>query len=244
MKLLVVGDSHSLFWRGHSTVIDAPLDVPGLDILHFSAATAYGLGRPNSKYRWLLSKFLAKRKHSAFVLSFGEIDCRAHIVKYARANGVSVETEARRVAHRYLDTIRELQGPKPPPIILLAPPASTPSFSWSAMPTVGDETERNRATLAFTEVLEDAADENMRVVSILDEMIDATGRTAPGFLFDGVHVSQEAMPLMMHRLDAALASLGVARGTDPGSYNLACQPLAGPADDHAADRIGQGLVAA
>lgn len=228
MNLLVCGDSHSLFWRGHSTVRDAPLGIPGIDILHMSAATAYGLGRPDSKYRWLLKKRFDQKQHAAYALSFGEIDCRAHIVKYAQAKGVSVEVEARRVAHRYLDTIRELAGPTPPPIILLAPPASTPSFSWSAMPTVGTEHERNRATLTFTETLEDAPDPNIRVVSILDEMLDATYRTVSGFLFDGVHVSQDAMPLAMPRLESVLKHFSVQRPDEAGIYQLACQPVSRP----------------
>lgn len=220
-KILVIGDSHSLFWRGADTLKEAPFAAPGIDILHCAAATAFGLTRTDAKYRRVTEKAIhkARDQYAAVVLSFGEIDCRAHIVKHASGD---IEREAQRVADAYLAAIEGMRAwNRDCPIILFGPPASTPTarnFSWPAYPTVGTEAERNRVAKAFT----DRIKREYPTISLLDEMVDDDFATHDGVLFDGVHISARLFPLALKRLRVAIGPAWKPLGG--GNVTVACEP--------------------
>lgn len=220
--ILAFGDSHALIFRNRDTIFPTPCGTPGIDVLQCADATAYGFGRPDSKYLRLLEKAFHKQQYAAIIVSAGGIDCRAHIVARAKQKGASIEEEAANVARRYLAAIASARRYGDAPVIILSPAASTPVQEHPKWIVSGDILERNRATAAFRDTLR--SDPTVSVLDLLDLSLAPDGSTNAATLYDKIHVKCVYLPLLLATLRALLRLRSVEwaeRGG--GDFKICCQ---------------------
>jgi len=170
--IYVIGDSHAQFFtdlkpgewqeRGQFRAIwttDSAKRSP----------TAYGLVNPDSKSggrKWLFRALATVPTGSTVLLSYGEIDCRAHIVKESHLSLHDPIYHAWASALNYARVIEEIERDFGYDVWALAPPpVSADGTRW----TEGAHWERARAREAFIQALQA---QGVRVVSPMDLMLD------------------------------------------------------------------------
>jgi len=219
-RLLAIGDSHSCFWSGENQIkygVFSSYALSGVDIFHIGPITAHGLSTNGPAHIELiqLTDYLALHgsKYGCLIFSFGEIDCRCHIVKLAAQMGRSIEQVAEAAAHQYFEFIKELADRYHLPTVIWGPiPSSTlnkfhfnPSF-----PTVGSIVERNYASWVFNETLSALSAQFMLVahINVFESLVDATFITREEYLFDGCHLSNAFLQPAVAALRSALTKIG------------------------------------
>jgi len=136
------------------------------------------------------------------MLCFGEIDCRAHLLKQTEIQKRSLSEVVKECVERYTSVVREIMN-MGYEVLIWNVPASTrddlarvPEF-----PTYGSCAERNKVTGLFNHELERWCAANDAVfVSIFDQLVDENGLTKTEYYMDPVHLSQRAMPLVLEKL--------------------------------------------
>jgi hypothetical protein len=210
--IYVVGDSHVFFFSG----IDAPQRIPVQNpygvintassllpifrIYHVGPGLAYSLNRPGSsnqtveKIHYLLENGHIPQK-STVLLCFGEIDCRVHLAKEKWGDEDDLAID--RTVEAYLSMVKYLkqQGHQ---LLCWAPIASQRDDAPpnSEFPRSGNEVERNRITRRLGAKLREATGGDAIVLSIFEQLVTQEDRTQEGILYDGCHLSREALPLM------------------------------------------------
>lgn len=212
LRVAVIGESHSTFWWGYNS-INRPStpSFRNISVFHVSGATAFKSSKILLNIE--IDDFVAQSRPDLIVMSFGEIDCRAHVVKQAHLSGCSIAAAVENVVSSYVATVQGVLSKFGKPIICWAPPPSSPPehFMFNAkFPTAGSALERNYATRAFIERLREHFDGSKRVAvaSIFEKLISTSGEAKPDSLFDGCHVSQSYMPDAIDAVKAAAAKLG------------------------------------
>lgn len=134
------------------------------------------------------------------MLCFGEIDCRAHLLKQSVRRQKDIENTVKDCVDRYLKVILEIQ---------------TAGFSlmvWNVIPSIAKEIthtvkfpvygtceERNKITALFNLYLGNLCYRfRIPFISIFDKLVNDAGLTRTEFyLKDEQHLSQKAMPLAL-----------------------------------------------
>ena len=210
--IYVIGDSHVSALSGRNAVQESfPVEigegVAGIRTIRLGAVLAYNLVSLETRNKGRQKLFNVLRllpAGSRVVLLFGEIDCRAHLIKQAREQDRPLDTIVRNCVGRYVRVIREVKG-LGFRVGILAPFAS----SWDTVdpsiefPCFGTCVERNAVTRMFTEELNKKCERlGIPVISILDALTDRAGNTRRRFYMDGFHLSTRALPLLLPRLEA------------------------------------------
>jgi len=99
MRLISLGDSHSLF---------SFAGVDGVKIYWRGPVTMHRAARDGLLS--LIPKNYRATSKDILILSFGEIDCRAHLVKQARRNGRSAVQEADILCDRYYEALKRFSS--------------------------------------------------------------------------------------------------------------------------------------
>ena len=197
-RLVVIGDSHCKFWSGDDAIF-GPDRIPGVVTCHVGPALAWNLierssnTRAGVKVEGILRDLAAQSYDGWALLSFGEIDIRVHAVKHAANSGLDLALE--RLVDRYVAFILKARSIYPR-IALWGPGATQPEGAPPNLdfPANGSEKERNDATRMFTELLAARARAiGVPMLSLLPMLIAENGLTRPELLFDGCHISQQAM---------------------------------------------------
>lgn len=219
----VIGDSHVNFFSGNDQMTLRKLvDFPGGGInhcqdrkkyctLHVGPALAVHLDTYGStcmareKIDFLCKMFL--HDSTPVIFSFGEIDLRVHILKYAKARECGFQKIVDEVLEHYLDFLRNMKRKGYRPIVW-GPIASQPDDLCrydKNFPRYGRMLERNNATKYFTRRLENLCrEEHIGFLSIFNELIDANGCTKTNYYEDGCHLNQLAMPLFEKKMEQLL----------------------------------------
>ncbi|MBB4348727.1 discoidin domain-containing protein [Aliirhizobium cellulosilyticum] len=216
-RILAAGDSHSQFWSGYNNLSSERSVFEGVDLLHVGPATAYGLSKPGTATRAIekITDHLDRRReeYGCLLLSFGEIDCRVHIVRNAIINQTSLDAEVAKVVDRYLFAINSLVKKYDIPCIIWGPIPSSPPGKVNyhpSFPTVGGVLERNYAAKRFNELLAQKVGEGrIDHITIFDHLIDVGYVTKTEVLYDGCHLSNVVMPLAETELHKSLERLGL-----------------------------------
>src|SRR5688572_14786627 len=105
----VIGDSHVSLFSGKDQIVPT-WNEPHEDLLpqfrtyRLGAMLAYNLATERHEGRdKLFACIKTLPKNSKVLLCFGEIDCRAHLVKQARAQEKTLDDVARECAGRYAE---------------------------------------------------------------------------------------------------------------------------------------------
>ena len=185
-KIYCIGDSH----------VDLFKKLDYCEVISMSATLAYTLKDRIPSIYMQLNHYLEEQKPDDYCLLFvfGEIDIRAHLVKY---NNITECVE------RYVEALSIIakQGHK---VSVFGPIGSTrrKEKRWNIYPVVGDCVQRNCVAKQFDmELSEECKNNNLKYISILDQLIDEEGLTIEKYyLPDRIHLNCEALPLVEPKL--------------------------------------------
>lgn len=216
-----IGDSHASPFSGLGTKEDTYMipiypqlginNDPMFKAYRLGPATAYNLDNKLDIIKDILSKFVNKERDEV-MLVFGEIDMRIHVYNQVIERAfISKEKIIQEIADRYFNAVLKIKN-EGYNVIVLAPSAqsfATPESDYikdgfkypMEFPIVGTNKERNEYTKIFTEMLiQKGIENNIKVISILDEMLDENGETKPDLFMDYLHLSSIALPLIKSKL--------------------------------------------
>lgn len=183
LNIISLGDSHALFYKNLNK-IQAEWIGPAL---------AYNINQDkstnNTKNKIFNILNNADPDKTAFILTFGEIDIRVHVVKRVTIENISLEESVIRVAEKYIEMIEYIvgQGYK----VLINGIHTTASIYNPQVPCNGSTEERNTATLIFNSYLEKYCDSKyIPFMSLSDLVIDSeTLKTNEEYIKDGCHLN-------------------------------------------------------
>ena len=129
-------------------------------------------------------------------LCFGEIDIRNHIVFNSEKNNITLSEGIRICVDRYIKTILYFKN-KGLNVGVYAPPCS--SIGNQTPIDYGDVVLRNKMTIEFNDYLKFKCKENkIPYKDISKLMMLPDGTTDQKYIMDDIHLSQEAMPLLIN----------------------------------------------
>ncbi|WP_029621015.1 discoidin domain-containing protein [Pseudorhizobium marinum] len=223
-RILFVGDSHSKFWTGYNHMRAKESVFAGVDVLHVVGATAFNIGDEQSTAQ-VSAKLEALyreqgERYGCVVFCFGEIDCRVHAVKNAIKSSTSIADQVKSIVSRYFDFVQNFSNRYQVPCIFWGPIPTSPLDQMKFnpnFPTFGTCLERNYATFKFNEYLCRFAQNVSQIdhTSIFEDLVDEHYATKAEFLYDGVHLSNIALPLAEAALKQSLDRLGVLEELEP-----------------------------
>ena len=220
-QIYCIGDSHASFFAGADriqpnwpTVADGYL--PLFKVLKIGSSLAYSLSVEGSRTRGreqlfeVLETSVPQGAH--VMLIFGEIDCRAHVLKQAARRSVPVSVVVEELAQNYFSVVEEVVALGYEVIVYNAIPsrikAPTKSRQDPDYIAIGSCLERNAAAKLFNQRLaEHCSEKGIRFLDIFDALVHRNGITNTWYYFDTIHLSQRAMPIVLNRLPEILSEL-------------------------------------
>jgi hypothetical protein len=204
--IYVIGDSHVTLFSGKDEIVpvwNEPHEdlLPQFKTYRLGAMLAYNLATERHEGREKLFRLLdSLPKRSTVMLVFGEIDCRAHIVKQARLQDRAIAEIAYDVGTRYASVVKEVAALRKT-IVWGATPQSSASHSSNKFPTVGTMVERNQATFYFNAAVEqECLLSGIAFASIFNELVDTEYISKESYFFDTAHLNQRALPFALKAL--------------------------------------------
>lgn len=210
-----IGDSHVSFFSGLDGVQPC-WPIVGNDVISFfrtyrlGPVLAYNLCEINTTTKGreaLFSVLDTIPCGSTILLCFGEIDCRAHLLKQSVRRQKDIENVTKDCVDRYLRVILEIQTAGFSLIVWNVVPSIVKEIAHTVkFPVYGTCEERNRITALFNLYLSNLCYRfRIPFISIFDRLVDTEGLTLSEFyLKDGQHLSQKAMPLAISALNQVL----------------------------------------
>ncbi len=232
MNLHCIGDSHCSFFLGYNII---PKEYPFIaKSLHenifcyrLGASLAYSINKfetsikSREKLELIVSKLNPQK--DIIILSFGEIDCRAHILKQAFLKNVDSTVIVKSCIKNYLEIIDFIEAKKFKIIIWNAIYSANSVFNNEDLefPFFGKVEERNRVTKEFnTELSFKLLSRSSYFLTISDLIIDKmTGFTLDTFYFDVIHLNNK---LFLHALTEInnLLNIGIFNKADRIKYQI------------------------
>ena len=217
-KFFVIGDSHTDIFCSNTIDEKVPLgkglfgqpimvnfhNYPNIITYHLGPCTAYKLSGESStqgqeKLDYLINEGFLPEK-SKVICVFGEIDCRIHIKKQADKQGCKVEKIIDEVIANYGNFLNRLKK-RGYEVIAYAPVAQlADSLDYIKF---GTQEERNKITIDFTKKLSEFCKKNeIKFISILDELLNKDMTTRDDLYRDGVHLNDKAIKLIADKLNS------------------------------------------
>jgi len=153
------------------------------------------------------------------LLSFGEIDCRVHLVKQANKQGVTLQTVVEACLDEYFKVVREISDMGYKVIVYNACPARKGTKVRSLdyknaeieLTALGQWKDRNEAIRLFNTGAKHRCNEHgYKFLANAHHIVDRTGKLIPWFLMDAVHLSQRAMPATLKELSHICPEINIA----------------------------------
>lgn len=196
-----IGDSHCCIFSGKACypAWDAPDKediLPYFNTYRLGPCTAFQLHKKLDLIRFIIGKFV--KPGDTVLMCFGEVDCRAHLIKQSQVQKRQLGYIVRQCAYMYMQTIRLLKQDRIPvavwgPIASMAPDTNYEGGIWQ-----GTCEERNQVTAQFNQVLKEQCKAlHIPFGTIFDKMIDENNITNKKYLTDAIHLSLEGLPLIM-----------------------------------------------
>jgi hypothetical protein len=142
------------------------------------------------------------------LLCFGEIDCRAHLIRQSEIQTVPVPDLAAQCVSRYFQVVREVRSLNYQVMIWNVVPPTTMSCQDCEFPVMGTFDERMALTRVFNELLcSHCEQEGIPFVSIFDSLLNAKGLPNQEFFVDGIHLGPGAIGLAIDAIAATCPEL-------------------------------------
>jgi lysophospholipase L1-like esterase len=169
--------------------------IPYFCPIKIGSNTAYNSFNKLPRIEQVISEYDITDKDYVF-LCFGEIDIRNHIGFNADKNGITFEEGIKICVERYVETIKYLKD-KGVNVGVYAAPSS--SVGGGLAIDYGDVVFRNKMTIVFNEYLKTKTEElGIPFKDISKLLMLPDGTTDPKYIMDDIHLSQEAMPLIIN----------------------------------------------
>lgn len=205
-----IGDSHSSFFSGQERIQRTwPKRSrdrwPFFHSYRIGPALAYNLTRTGTTSRGREKLFEVLHDRVApgrrVLLCFGEIDCRAHLVKQVRSQQTPPETVAASCVNQYFQVVQEVHALGFQVMVWnVVPPTLMPS-EQSEFPIIGSFTERMAITRHFNSSLQIRCHQTgIPFVSIFDALLDEQGLPDARYFPDKIHLGPQAIPLAVRSL--------------------------------------------
>ena len=213
-----IGDSHTSFFSGVDRIQPSwPAtscdQLPWFKTHHIGPALAYNLTKSGttSQGRESLFEVIASQASPGdyILLSFGEIDCRVHLVKQAHKKTVPLEAAVDACLDEYFKVVREIMALGYKVIVYnITPPRFSKKHrgvdyekSEAELVAVGTWEQRQKAATLFNAGAKHRCETSRaKFLETTHHLIDKRGRLMPFFLMDNVHLAQRAMPATLVEL--------------------------------------------
>jgi hypothetical protein len=216
MVIHCFGDSHVSVFSGQDKISDGypgSIDIlPNFRTYRLGAHLAHSIGTPgHSAFNTFFDVLGKVPTEDAVLLSFGEVDCRVHVVTQSVAQNKTIPEVISEVAQRYARTV-ELVRERNSKVIIWCPVPTSTYYDPSAhiqeinpYPHIGTTEQRNLATKVFEGALRSYfSNTDIIVLSIFNKIVNQLLITDGGYYMDGVHLSQKAMPLILSELGSEI----------------------------------------
>jgi lysophospholipase L1-like esterase len=202
-----IGDSHVSLFSGLDAIApywphEAPSLISAFKLYHLGPVLAYNLiaEKSTTKSKAKLTEILRTvlPPSSWVLLCFGEIDCRAHLLKQAEKSGRSNEVIVRTCVDRYFKALQFVQEMGHKPIAYNAIPSARRNKPTTGFPTYGNCRQRNQITQIFNDYLELCCREaQIPFVDTFDSFVNKRGLTNRAYYMDRIHLSRRALPVTL-----------------------------------------------
>lgn len=212
-----IGDSHAGFFTGRDSIFPDNSEarpLPFFKVYHLGPVLAYNLpesGTTSGGREKLFSLLEEEISPGGWVMTvFGEIDCRAHLLRQAEKQARPIREIAAECAERYFGVVKEIRQQGFRVIVYNAIPSLPEKSSWAEgkedeFPTYGTQAERNEAICHFNDALRQLCDsESVHFLENYDRLVDDAGKPRREYFMDKIHLAQTAMPLTLARLQTLL----------------------------------------
>lgn len=206
-----IGDSHINVFSGQKDIQPIWPEISKNSIEFFKTyrlgpVLAYNLCKldTETKGREKLFKILNTiPKNSTIILSFGEIDCRFHLLKQSEIQKRSIEDIVNECVERYFSVILEVKNLNYNVLILeVIPSTPIPSSNKPEFPIYGTCTERNNVTSIFNKYLEKLLNKkSIPMIRISKKITNRDGFIKTKYLRDPVHLNQKAIPIIIEEIN-------------------------------------------
>lgn len=210
-KIYCIGDSHASFFSGYNRV---QLGWPNKTINKYTFLKSYRLGpvlaynlcnfktrsRGREKLLYILTHLIPSGNKVLFC--FGEIDCRAHLLKQSELQKRDIHNIIRECVDRYFSVIKDTKEQGFDVIVWnVMPSGITDDALEKEYPFYGTNIERNKVPKYFNEYLKQKLEKfNISFIDIFDKLVFENFETNVSYYFDGVHLSQKSMPYFLDEL--------------------------------------------
>jgi hypothetical protein len=210
-----IGDSHISFFSGKDKIQPSWPNVsddhlPFFKTYHIGPALAFNLTRTSTqtKGREKLFEILNKEipKGSLILLSFGEIDCRVHLIKHAQLKNLPVSDMVNSCLDQYFIAVKEIVSLGYEVIIYNAVTSRPRSRKFrikseAIYAAYGSQSDRNKTIKLFNDgARERCKNEKLYFLETASHLADKNGNPLIWYFFDSIHLSQRAMPITLHKL--------------------------------------------
>ena len=207
-----IGDSHASFFSGQDMVQPVYPERSQDSLLFFrsyrlGAVLAYNLCKDGTreKGREKLFNLLDNSipKGEKVMLCFGEIDCRFHLLRQAQKQNRHLEELVNECVDRYYSVIIEIKEKGYSVMVWNVIPSALENnpINNEEYPFFGSILERNRVAKLFNEALSSRIlNTNIIMIDIFKRLVTNEGLTKSEYFFDGIHLSQKAMPFVIEKM--------------------------------------------
>lgn len=222
-----IGDSHVSFFSGSDRIqpywpMLSVNTLPWFKSYHTGPALAHNLTKTGttSRGRETLLEILKSQVPAGgqVLLSYGEIDCRVHLVKQAFKQGVPLQTVVDASLDEYFKVVREVMAMGFKVIVYNVCPARKGTKFRSLdyknaeieLVALGSWKERNLATQLFNTGARLRSEHcGAKFLANAHHIVDRRRKLIPLYLMDAVHLSQRAMPATLNELRQICPELNI-----------------------------------
>jgi len=212
IKFYCIGDSHVAVFSGINGIIPvwpkkAPSVYPSFVPYRLGPVLAYNLCKEKTTTRGreklfkLLNKEIPKGSNVIFV--FGEIDCRAHLIKQAEKQKRDIKEIVKECVKRYFSVLLEVKKIGYKVSVFGVFPSSLRTNQNPNYPFYGTHRERNTVSRLFNNYLSKLAKKNrILMFDIFNKLVDKDKLTKLEYYQkDKVHLSLLAMPIIVNEIE-------------------------------------------
>jgi lysophospholipase L1-like esterase len=203
-----IGDSHSSIFSGNYDMQPIWPEksnnvLPNFKSYRIGPATSYKLSEKEFIISTILNNEVIKDNDYVF-FCFGEIDCRAHLIKQSELQNKNISDIVKDCVEKYFEFIKKYHsiGYK---IGVWGPIASwSEKKPYTTGPSFGTTKERNIVTKLYNETLEELCIENnILFTTMFYDMIDENLDTNENYLddWDGchIHLNSNSIPVILEK---------------------------------------------
>jgi hypothetical protein len=215
MIINCVGDSHVSVFGGIDKISEGfPSKHDKIDIFktyRIGPFLAYNISNKKHQSNIILKKLINSFNNGDYLLlSFGEIDCRYHLIKQSIVQNRDLFGLVDECCGLYCQLILELYNAGKKLIIWNAPATSNYNdlemkLDEKTYPHYGDYVQRNKLTERFNQnLLTYCKKYNILFLTIFEKLIDENYKTKYEYYYDTIHLSQKVMPWIMDDIQKKL----------------------------------------